>query len=162
MKLIGDAVDKVRRDETKSRPELKGSRYLWLMNDANLSARQMATRNSLARDNLKTGRAWAMRLTRQDIYKEPNRQWAEVQFDRWCSWARRSRLEPMKQVAATLMRNRDGILAWFDSRIASGLIEGINSLVQAAEIKAYGYHTLKNLVAITYLVAGKLDLRQPT
>lgn len=162
MKLIGDAVDKVRRDETKSRPELKGSRYLWLKNDANLSARQMATRNSLARANLKTGRAWAMRLTFQDIYKEPNRRWAEVQFDRWCSWVRRSRLAPMKQVAATLMRHRDGILAWFDSRIANGLIEGINSLVQAAKAKARGYRTLKNLVAITYLVAGKLDLRLPT
>ena len=40
MKLIGDAVDKVRRDETKSRPELKGSHYLWLKNDAKLSACQ--------------------------------------------------------------------------------------------------------------------------
>jgi hypothetical protein len=29
--------------------------------------------------------------------------------------------------------NRDGILRWFDSRIANGLIEGINSLVQAAK-----------------------------
>ena len=62
MKLIGDAVDKVRRDETKSQPELKASRYLWLKNDA----------------KLKTGRAWAMWLTFQDIYKEPNRRWAEI------------------------------------------------------------------------------------
>ena len=103
-----------------------------------------------------------MRLTFQDIYKEPNRRWAEVQFDRWCLWTRRSRLEPMKQVAATLTRHRDGILTWCDSRIANGLIEGINSLVQAAKAKARGYRTLKNLVAITYLVAGKLDLRRPT
>ena len=66
----------------------------------------------------------------------------------------------MKQVAATLMRHRDGILTWFDSRIANGLIEGINSLLQAA--KARNYRTLKNLVVITYLVAGKLDLRRPT
>ena len=101
-----------------------------------------------------------MRLTFQDIYKELNRRWAEVQFDLWCSWTRRSRLEPMKQAAAMLMRHCDGILAWFASRIANGLIEGINSLLQAA--KARNYRTLKNLVAITYLVAGKLDLRRPT
>ena len=68
----------------------------------------------------------------------------------------------MKQFAATLMRHRDGILAWFGSRIANGLIEGINSLLQAAKAKARGYRTLKNHVAITYLVAGKLDLRLPT
>ena len=36
MKLIGDAVDKVRRDEAKSRPELKRSRYLWLKNELDL------------------------------------------------------------------------------------------------------------------------------
>ena len=82
-------------------------------------------------------------------------------FDRWCSWARRSRLEPMKAVAATLMRHAQGILAWFDSRIAKGLIEGINSLVQAAKAKARGYCMLRNLKAIAYLVAGKLDLRHP-
>ena len=68
----------------------------------------------------------------------------------------------MKQVVTTLMRHRDGILGWFDSRIANGLIEGINSLLQAAKEKPRGYCTLKNLVAITYLVAGKLDLRLPT
>jgi transposase len=162
MKLIAEAVDKVRRTEVKSRPELKGSRYLWLKNDATLSARQTAERDTLATANLKTGRAWAMRLAFQDLYKEPSRRWAEFHFDRWCSWARRSRLQPMKDVAASLMRHRDGILAWFDSHIANGLIEGINSLVQAAKAKARGYRTLRNLKAITYLVAGKLDLKLPT
>ena len=47
MTLIGDAVDKVRRDETKSRPELKASRYLWLKNDAKLSARQSQPENRM-------------------------------------------------------------------------------------------------------------------
>ena len=126
------------------------------------SATEIAERGSLAKANLKTGRAWAMRLAFQDIYKERSREWAAIIFDRWCSWARRSRLEPMKTVAATLNRHRDGILAWFDSRIANGLIEGINSLVQAAKAKARGYRTIENLKAITYLVAGKLDLKLPT
>ena len=61
------------------------------------------------------------------------------------------------------MRNQEhhwhGILRWFDSKIASGLIEGINSLVQAAKAKARGYRSTRNLKAIVYLLAGKLDLR---
>jgi len=162
MKLIGDAVDKVRRDESKSRPELKRSRYLWLKNQRNLSAEQTAQLGSLAKTNLKTARAYHLRLAFQDIYKEHSRAWAEVFFDKWHSWARRCRLEPMRAVAATMQRHRDGILAWFDSRIANGLIEGINSLVQAAKAKARGYRSLRNLKAITYLIAGKLDLRLPT
>ena len=69
----------------------------------------------------------------------------------------RSRLEPMKSVARTLRRYRNGILRWFQSDIANGLIEGINSLVQAAKAKARGYRSLRNLKAMTYLLAGKLD-----
>ena len=34
--------------------------------------------------------------------------------------------------------------------------------VQAAKAKARGYRTLRNLKAITYLIAGKLDLKLPT
>jgi len=38
-------------------------------------------------------------------------------------------------------------LRWFDSKIANGLIEGINSLVQAAKAKARGYRSIRNLKA---------------
>ena len=162
MQLIGRAVDEVRRAEVKSRPELKRSRYLWLRNENNLTAEQSAQLGSLSQSNLETARAYHLRLTFQDIYKEQSREWAAILFDKWYSWARRSRLEPMKQVAATMLRHRDGILAWFDSRIANGLIEGINSLIQAAKAKARGYRTTRNLKAITYLIAGKLDLKLPT
>lgn len=34
VKLVNDAVDKVRRAEVKSRPELKGTRYAWTKNEA--------------------------------------------------------------------------------------------------------------------------------
>ena len=162
VKLVNDAVDKVRRDEAKSRPELKRSRYLWLKNERNLSADQSAQLGSLARTNLKTARAYHLRLAFQDIYQERSREWAALFLDRWYSWARRSRLEPMKQVALTINRHRDGILRWFDSKIANGLIEGINSLVQAAKAKARGYRSTRTLKAITYLIAGKLELKLPT
>src|SRR5262250_1887591 len=72
------------------------------------------------------------------------------------------RLEPIKKVARTVKRHRDGILRWFDSKIANGLIEAINSLVQAAKAKAHGYRSLRNLIAITYLIAGKIDLKLAT
>jgi transposase len=68
----------------------------------------------------------------------------------------------MKQVALTIMRHRDGILRWFDSRVANELIEGINSLIQAAKAMARGCRSTRNLKAVTYLIAGKLDLRRPT
>jgi transposase len=162
VKLVNDAVDKVRRAESKQRPEIKGTRYLWLKNESNLTAEQSASLGSLVKLNLKTARAYQIRLAFQEIYRFPTRKWGELFLKRWYDWAIRSRLDPMKEVARTIKRHREGILRWFDSKIANGLIEGLNSLVQAAKAKARGYRTLRYLKAITYLIAGKLDLRLPT
>jgi len=162
MKLIGDAVGEVRRSEVKARPELRGTRYIWAKNAPNLTVRQSTILDTLASTNLKTARAWRMRLAFQDIYAQPTREWGEMFFDKWIGWAKRSRLEPIKAVARTMEKHRDGILAWFDSRISNGLIEGINSLVQAAKAKARGYRNSKTLKTVTYMIAGKLDLKLPT
>ena len=63
--------------------------------------------------------------------------------------------------ARTVKRHWDGILQWFESKIANGLIEGLSSLVQAAKAKARGYRSTRNLKAIIYLLAGKLDMQLP-
>jgi predicted phage gp36 major capsid-like protein len=54
-----EAVDRVRRVEAKNRPELKRSRYAWLKNDANLTARQREQLTWLTRPSmrLQTARA---------------------------------------------------------------------------------------------------------
>jgi transposase len=50
----------------------------------------------------------------------------------------------------------------FDSRLTNGFLEGINSLIQAAKAKARGYRNPDNLIAMAYLIAGKLEFPQPT
>ena len=49
------------------------------------------------------------------------------------------------------------MLRWYDSKINNGILEGLNSLVQAAKAKARGYRTFKNLKAMIYMLTGKLD-----
>jgi len=76
-------------------------------------------------------------------------------------WATHSRLQPVIDAARIIKSHWNGILRWFDSRIANGLMEGINSLVQAAKAKARGYRSTRNLKAIFCLRAGKPDLNPP-
>jgi transposase len=76
-----------------------------------------------------------VRVAFQEVYNQPNWDWGAQFLDRWYSWAIRSRLEPIKEAARTIKKHRDGILAWFDSRIANGLIESINSLVPAVTLQ---------------------------
>ena len=161
VKIVNDAVDQVRRTEQKGQSLLRGTRYIWLHNPTNLSDRQRATLDSLPTRHLKTARAYQIRLAFQDLYHQPSAEAGAGFLKKWYFWATHSRLEPMIEAARTVKRHWDGILRWFDSKIANGLIEGINSLVQAAKAKARGYRSIRNLKAIVYLLAGKLDLKLP-
>jgi transposase len=161
VKIINDAVDRVRRAEQKAHGQLTGTRYIWLRNPATLSEKQRATLESLPTRTLKTARAYQIRLTFQQFYDQSDRMVAAAFLRKWYFWATHSRLAPMIEAARTVKRHWDGILRWFDSKIANGLIEGINSLVQAAKAKARGYRSTRNLKAIVYLLAGKLDLALP-
>lgn len=161
VKIINDAVDLVRRAEQKGQGLLRGTRYIWLRNPDTLSDRQKATLEALPTRHLKTARAYQIRLAFQDLYDQPTVEAGAGFLKKWYFWATHSRLEPVIDAAYTIKRHWDGILRWFDSKIANGLIEGINSMVQAAKAKARGYRSIRNLKAMVYLLAGKLDMRLP-
>jgi len=162
-KIINDAVDQVRREEIKGRPELKGTRYLWLKNQANLKDSQsdQLEKLTMKKLNLKTSRAYHIRLNFQEIYQQPADE-AEAYLKRWYFWATHSRLEPIIKAAKTIKNHWDGVLRWFSSKINNGILEGINSLIQAAKARARGYRTKRNLITMIYLIAGKLDFDLPT
>ena len=157
--LVNDAVDQVRRLEQMANPELAKSHYVWLKNPENLTASQWGKFDALdiVSSHLKTARAYQIRLPFQDLFNQPADK-AKAYLDKWYYWATHSRLPPIIKVAKTIRKHQDGILRWFISGINNGILEGINSLVQAAKAKARGYRSDRNLATIIYLIVGKLDL----
>jgi len=156
MKIIGEAVDDVRRSEAKERPELKKTRYIWLKNRSNLTAPQEEKLNSLQDVNLLTAEAYRMKLTFQDLYYQCNHEDAAQFLDEWLDMVDASGLEPMVGAAKTIRKHKAGVLRWFKSGHTNGILEGINSLIQAAKAKARGYRSIRNLIAMAYLIAAKL------
>lgn len=163
VKLINDALDQVRRSEQHGVADLKSTRHLWLRNPVNLSQTQAARLKALnpSKSHLKTARAYRIRLAFQDLYKR-SPQTAERYLKRWYFWATHSRLPPIITAARAIKRNWQGVLRWFDAHISNGILEGLNSVVQAAKAKARGYRSYRNLCAIIYLLAGKLQFNLPT
>ena len=143
----------------KNHPELAGCRYVFLKNPENLTASQGQKFDALdiANSHLKTAKAYQIKLAFQDIYNQPADQ-AKSYLDAWYFWATHSRIPAIIHVAKTIRDHQDGILRWFTSRLNNGILEGINSLVQAAKAKARGYRSDRNLSTIIYLIAGKLEL----
>ncbi len=66
-RLPCDAVDQVHRAEQRRQSVLRGTRYIWLRDPANLSERQRATLDSLPTRHLKTARTCQSRLVFQNL-----------------------------------------------------------------------------------------------
>jgi transposase len=157
VQLLNKAVDEVRRAELKEVPKLRRTRYLWLKDKHAWTRRQILQHAELARLNLKTHRAARIKDSLREIFQSAqSAAEAEPLLEKWYSWARRCRLEPIKHTAKTLKEHWQGILNAFDSKLTNGRVEATNSLIQAAKAKARGYGTTKHLITIAYLVAGKL------
>lgn len=162
-KLFNEAIEKVRREEQKERPELKKTRWLWLKNQKNLTKSQAADLAVLlepSRSALKTAKAYQMKLAFDEFWDLPPLL-AKPFLTKWRRWARRSTMAPMVKLAATLRDHARGLLRWFHSRISNGILEGVNSLVQAAKARARGYRTSRNLITMAYLISGHLDYELP-
>ena len=111
--------------------------------------------------NWKTIRATHLKINFQELYAQP-KETAEAFLKKWYFWATHSRLQPMIEAAKTIKRHWNGILRWFESKMNNGLLEGLNSLIQAAKARARGYRSTKNLITMVYIIAGKLNYRLPT
>jgi transposase len=159
VKVINEGVDEVRREEVKQNPLLKGQRYVLLKNNKNLSKKQHTQLKSLSlkKLNLKSIRALHIRESFQNIYLATTEDEFNVLLKKWYFWATHSRLEPMKKAAKTIKNHWDGVIAWKKSQINNGILEGLNSIIQAAKAKSRGFRTFKNFRIIAFLLTGKLN-----
>jgi transposase len=158
IKLINEAVDQVRREEGRYTPELKGNRYIFLKNSVNLTEKQKEIKEelSVAKLNLKSIRAMHIREAFQQVYQAESTEEFEGLLKGWYYWATHSQLAPIVKVANTIKNDWEGILSWKRSQINNGILEGLNSILQAAKRKARGYK-IQHFKTIAYLLTGKLD-----
>jgi transposase len=159
LKIINEAVDEVRREEAKTNPILAGSRYVFLKNEANLTAKQKEKKAQLqvSAMNLHAMEALRMRENFQAIYRVFTTGQFVKYLRQWVDWVKSSGLKPMENAASMVVRHWDGIVRWKQSQINNGILEGLNSTVQAAKRKARGYK-IQHLITMTYLLTAKLNL----
>lgn len=164
MKKFGEAVDEVRREETRRleadgyEPVLKNSRWSLLKRRENLTAGQTVKLKELLRDNLRSVRAYLMREDFQRFWMYRSPAWAGKFLDEWCLRAMRSRITPMQKMAGTLRRHRELLLNWFRAKgeLSSGSVEGLNNKAKLAMKKAYGFKSYETIEIALYHQLGKL------
>lgn len=162
-KYLGEAVDKVRRQEHKELmaqgdETLKGTRQLWLYNPENFSPEQVEEFSALKDLQLKVARAWAAKELFSKFWNYQEEGWARRFFKDWFGWVSRSRLKPVVEVAQMLKRHLDNLLTYLKHHITNAVTEGLNSKIQSLKSAARGFRNFRNYRIRILFFCGKLNL----
>jgi len=165
------AVDRMRRIEQRTTKSLKGMRWSLLKDRSSLKPEAAADLDTLIAKmtTVRTARAWLYKERLREILERKQINVVRAMLEHWCICVMRSKVEPMKEVAALVRRHLDGIVAWAQTRQSNGFLEAINGLFQAAKRRARGFTRLSTIKTVVFLIAGKLTFqainphaRQPT
>jgi transposase len=160
---LGDAVDRVRRQENRELcaegdERLVKTKYLWLQNPDNMSRDRWREFAPLRSSRLRVARAWAIKELAMHLWGYISRGWAERMWKRWYSWAIRSRLEPVKRVARMIKKHWVGVINAATTNVTNALSEGMNSRIQCIKRMACGYRNRERFRNAIYFHLGGLDL----
>lgn len=163
VKHLNEAVDEVRRSEMrrlagKEKAAFKSTRWLLLKNPWNLTTEQRERLSTLVRWNLPIVRAWYLKEAFQLFwtYRQPAR--AQAHLAKWMGSAMRSRLEPLKQFVRMLRAHLGGVLAWTETRLSNGALEGMNNKIKSISHRAFGFRSAHNFIAAIYHCCARLPL----
>jgi transposase len=157
------ALEKTRRAEQRQAPALKatlkGLRWALLKDAFSLTPYAGARLHELltAPRLTLTARAWHYKERLREVLGQPHPQVLREALRHWCTCVMRSRVQPMKEVAALARRHLEGIVAWAHTRQTNGFLEAINGLFQAAKRRARGYGRLNTIRTVLFLIAGRLN-----
>ncbi len=155
---LSKAVDEVRREEAKHHKNLlANTRYMWLKRPANLTERQRDLLDELLAQPLDTVRAYTLAQQFDSFYEIEDPDTAQEYLRRWITEAKQSGLESVIKFTEMLEDHWLGVVRWHHSRVSNGLLEGLNSLIQAAKRRARGYRTNRNFITMIYLIVAKLN-----
>ena len=163
VKHLHDAVDRVRRGEHRALKRvgderLTGSKYLWLRRPEDLSETQRAAFRALQREDLKVGRAWALKERFRTFwaYRYPGA--ARTFFTRWYWRATHSRLTPIAAVAKLIQRHLPNLLTYLRHHLTNAGLEGVNAVIQWVKKTARGFRNAEHFKTAIYFHCGGLDL----
>ena len=163
MKHMNDAVNKVRLQEHKLLSSqgddvLKGTKHWWLYTYDNVPDKYLRVFEAVRDQHLRTSRAWAIKEMLRDLWDYRSMTWARKFFKHWFGWARRSRLSPVRKVAAMLKHRLENILNYCHHPITNAVAERLNSKIMAIKRLAGGYRHKENFKTVIHLFCGGLDL----
>ncbi len=147
IKLYNEKLTAFRRDlyreltDANERKLLKGTRWLLLKNPENLDEdKNELERLADALDlNTPLTIVYYMKEDLRQVWHQKTKADAQRVLNDWIARAEASDIKMLQRFAATLRDHKSGILAYYDYRISTGPLEGVNNKIRAMQHQAYGF-----------------------
>jgi len=161
IKIINEAMDKLRKAERKEIEELKGYKYVFLKHDKDLTYKQKEAKYYFLTSYPKLGEGYRLKELFNDFWDIESEEEAGGYLSYWCDLVEDSKIEPFIKAANTIKAHWSGIMNYIKSNLNNGILEGINSKIQLAKKRARGYRNIENFISMIYFIAGKLKFDYP-
>jgi transposase len=117
---------------------------------------------SLRRERYRLWRSWELKEQLRDLYRVVDPTEARAYLKRWCRSASRSRIPAFVNLARTIRRYLDGIIAAVELGLSNSRLEGINAKIRLISRRGYGHHSAEALTSMIYLCLGGITIQLPT
>lgn len=161
VKLLNEAMDKVRKAERKEHEALKGQKYTFLKNRQNLTDKQEKALSEMIKLYPTLGEAYRLKVLFNDLWGMPDKQAATAFLTGWCEDVETAKIPAFMAFSKTVRAHWSGIIHFVETHISNGILEGINSKVQLAKRRARGYRNIKNFINMIYFLCGKMKFTYP-
>lgn len=151
IKMFNDKLSDLRRDlhrEAKSETQqqvLKGTRWLLLKNPNNLNERYNERKRleTALELNKPLATAYYMKEDLRQLWNQKSKAKAESFLSDWIARARASEIKMLSDMASSLEKHKEGILAYYDYPISTGPLEGTNNKIKTLQRQAYGFRDME-------------------
>ncbi len=161
VKLLNEAMDKVRAVQRKEHAALKGHKYTFLKNRKNLSDKKKKELDELVELYPTLGQAYRLKVLFNDVWDMADKEDATQFLTQWCSEVEAAKIPAFMKFARTVKSHWQGIIHFVETRISNGILEGINSKVQLAKRRARGFRNVRNFINMIHFLCGKLTFNYP-
>jgi transposase len=147
IKLFNEKLSDFRRElhreatDQMHKEVLKGTRWLLLKNPENLDPKRKERErlDEALRMNQPLATVYFMKEDLRQIWEQVDKATAARVLDDWIRRAEASCIKMLQKFASTLALHRTGILAYYDYRISTGRLEGMNNKIKTMQRQAYGF-----------------------
>ena len=158
---LSEAMNEVRKLESKGNQLLKGHKYTVLKNYNKLGDSKQDELDFLLMMYPRLGEAYRLKTMFNDFWDIKDEMEAITYLTFWCDLVNDTDIFPFKRFVKTLQAHWSGIINYIKSRINSGVMEGINNKIQLAKRRARGYRNIRNYINMIYFMAGKMKWDYP-